>query len=82
MSGRRADARGDCQGTAGRRRAAPCDRGAWPPGNRRPAEHAMAVVSMSKQEFARLEVLLGVQSGRQRVANACTMIGDGGGGGN
>jgi hypothetical protein len=39
----------------------------------------MAVVSMSKQEFVRLEVLLGVQSGRQRVANACTLIGDGGG---
>ena len=28
----------------------------------------MAAVSMSKQEFGRLEVLLGVQSGRLRVA--------------
>lgn len=30
----------------------------------------MAVVSMSKQEFSRLEVLLRVQSGRLRVADA------------
>jgi hypothetical protein len=33
------------------------------------------VVSMSKQEFSRLEVLLGVQSGRLRVADACDLIG-------
>jgi hypothetical protein len=30
---------------------------------------------MSKQEFVRLEVLLGVQSGRLRVADACALIG-------
>ena len=30
----------------------------------------MAVVSMSKQEFSRLDVLLRVQSGRLRVADA------------
>jgi hypothetical protein len=30
----------------------------------------MAVVSMSKREFGRLEVLLQVQSGRHRVADA------------
>ena len=35
----------------------------------------MAAVSMSKQEFGRLEVLLGVQSGRLRVADACALIG-------
>ena len=35
----------------------------------------MAVVSMSKQEFSRLEVLLQVQSGRLRVADACVLIG-------
>src|SRR6202162_6389533 len=35
----------------------------------------MAVVSMSKQEFSRLEVLLRVQSGRLRVADACGLIG-------
>ena len=35
----------------------------------------MAAVSMSKQEFVRLEVLLGVQSGRLRVADACALIG-------
>ena len=35
----------------------------------------MAVVSMSKQEFSRLEVLLQVQSGRLRVADACELIG-------
>jgi hypothetical protein len=35
----------------------------------------MAAVSMSKQEFSRLEVLLRVQSGRLRVADACTLIG-------
>ena len=35
----------------------------------------MAVVSMSKQEFSRLEVLLRVQSGRLRVADACVLIG-------
>jgi hypothetical protein len=35
----------------------------------------MAVLSMSKQEFSRLEVLLRVQSGRLRVADACALIG-------
>ena len=35
----------------------------------------MAAVSMSKQEFVRLEVLLGVQSGRLRVADVCALIG-------
>ena len=35
----------------------------------------MAVVSMSKQEFSRLEVLLRIQSGRLRVADACVLIG-------
>jgi hypothetical protein len=35
----------------------------------------MLVVSMSKQEFDRLEVLLRVQSGRLRVADACVLIG-------
>jgi hypothetical protein len=35
----------------------------------------MAVVSMSKQEFSRLEVLLRVQSGRLRVSGACALIG-------
>ena len=35
----------------------------------------MAVVSMSKQEFSRLEVLLRVQSGRLRIADACELIG-------
>jgi hypothetical protein len=35
----------------------------------------MAVLSMSKQEFSRLEVLLRVQSGRLRVADACDLIG-------
>jgi len=33
------------------------------------------VVSMSKREFDRLSVLLGVQSGRLRIADACTLIG-------
>jgi hypothetical protein len=33
------------------------------------------VVSMSKKEFDRLEVLLGVQSGRLRVADACALLG-------
>jgi Winged helix-turn helix len=33
------------------------------------------VVSMSKQEFDRLEVLLGVQLGRLRLADACELIG-------
>jgi hypothetical protein len=32
------------------------------------------VVSMSKKEFDRLEVLLGVQSGRLRVADACALL--------
>jgi len=35
----------------------------------------VAVVSMSKREFSRLEVLLRVQSGRLRVADACELIG-------
>ena len=33
------------------------------------------MVSMSKQEFSRLEVLLRVQSGRLRVSDACVLIG-------
>jgi len=33
------------------------------------------VVSMSKQEFSRLEVLMRVQSGRLRVSDACVLIG-------
>jgi hypothetical protein len=33
------------------------------------------VVSMSKKEFDRLEVLLGVQSGSLRVADACALLG-------
>ena len=35
----------------------------------------MPVVSMSKREFNRLEVLLQVPSGRLRVADACELIG-------
>jgi Winged helix-turn helix len=35
----------------------------------------VAVVSMSQQEFSRLEVLLRVQSGRLQVADACALIG-------
>jgi hypothetical protein len=35
----------------------------------------MAVLSMSKQEFIRLDVLLRVQSGRLRVEDACALIG-------
>jgi hypothetical protein len=35
----------------------------------------MAVLSMSKQEFSRLDVLLRVQSGRLRVADACAVMG-------
>jgi hypothetical protein len=35
----------------------------------------MAVLSMSKQEFSRLDVLLRVQSGRLRVEDACVLIG-------
>ena len=34
----------------------------------------MAVVSMSKQEFSRLDVLLRVQLGRLRVSDACVLI--------
>ena len=34
----------------------------------------MAVLSMSKQEFGRLDVLLRVQSGRLRVSDACALI--------
>src|SRR4051794_15847658 len=35
----------------------------------------MPVVSMSKKEFDRLEILLGVRSGRLRVADACELLG-------
>ena len=35
----------------------------------------MAVLSMSMQEFSRLDVLLRVQSGRLRVADACGLMG-------
>jgi Winged helix-turn helix len=35
----------------------------------------VAVLSMSKQEFSRLDVLLRVQSGRLRVRDACVLIG-------
>jgi hypothetical protein len=35
----------------------------------------VATISMSKREFDRLEVLLGVQSGRLRVADVCTLTG-------
>ena len=35
----------------------------------------MATISMSKREFDRLEVLLGVQLGRLRVADVCTLTG-------
>ena len=35
----------------------------------------MAVMSMSTQEFSRLEVLLGVRSGRLRIADAFGLIG-------
>ena len=35
----------------------------------------MAVLSMSKQEFTRLDVLMRVQSGRLRVHDACVLIG-------
>jgi hypothetical protein len=35
----------------------------------------VAVVSMSKQEFSRLDVLLRVQSGHLRVGDACALIG-------
>jgi hypothetical protein len=35
----------------------------------------MAVLSMSKQEFTRLDILLRVQSGRLRVVDACTLVG-------
>ena len=35
----------------------------------------MAVLSMSKQEFSRLDVLLRVQSSRLRVADTCALIG-------
>jgi hypothetical protein len=34
----------------------------------------VSVISMSKKEFDRLEVLLGVQSGRLRVADACELL--------
>jgi len=35
----------------------------------------VAVLSMSKQEFSRLDVLLRVQSGRLRVSDACVLTG-------
>jgi hypothetical protein len=35
----------------------------------------MTVLSMSKQEFSRLDVLLRVQSGRLRVVDACALMG-------
>jgi hypothetical protein len=35
----------------------------------------VAVLSMSKQEFSRLEVLLRVQSGGLRISDACVLIG-------
>jgi hypothetical protein len=35
----------------------------------------VAVLSMSKQEFSRLDVLMRVQSGRLRVTDACVLIG-------
>ncbi len=35
----------------------------------------MAIISMSKREFDQLEVLLRVQSGRLRVADACGLLG-------
>src|SRR4051794_4636089 len=35
----------------------------------------MSVVSMSKKEFDPLEILLGVRSGRLRVADACELLG-------
>ena len=35
----------------------------------------MAVLSMSKQEFSRLDALLQVQSGRLRVTDVCVLIG-------
>jgi hypothetical protein len=35
----------------------------------------VAVLSMNKQEFSRLDVLLRVQSGRLRVSDACVLIG-------
>jgi len=41
----------------------------------RPPLCAVAAGSMSKQDFSRLEVLLQVQSGRVRVADACALIG-------
>jgi hypothetical protein len=35
----------------------------------------MSVVSISKKEFARLDVLLGLDAGRIPVADACTLLG-------
>jgi hypothetical protein len=35
----------------------------------------VALLSMSKQQFSRLDVLLRVQSGGLRVSNACVLIG-------
>src|SRR5271167_309443 len=45
------------------------------PGFWGPGRCAVAVLSMSKQEFSRLDVLLRVQSGRLRVTDACVLIG-------
>ena len=46
-----------------------------PPGFWGPGRCAVAVLSMSKQEFSRLDVLLRVQSGRLRISDACVLIG-------
>jgi site-specific recombinase XerD len=35
----------------------------------------MTVLSMSKQEFRRLDILLRIQSGRLRIEDACALIG-------
>src|SRR3954453_5717912 len=35
----------------------------------------MSVVSMSKKEFDRLEIWLGVRSGRLRIVDACELLG-------
>ena len=34
----------------------------------------MTVVSMSDKEFARLDVLLNLEAGRIRIADACTLL--------
>jgi len=45
------------------------------PGFWGPGRCAVAMVSMSKREFNRLDVLLRVQAGRLRVSDACVLIG-------